>query len=98
MPIFFFKTSKLIYSFAEIGKQITSPPNSSGINPYADKSNITDSTSASGLSILLIATIKGMCICLAKLITSIVCYWMDSTAEITRIIMSVTFAPLALIF
>lgn len=96
--IFYFSFSILVPSFAEIGTQITSPPNASGISPFYDKSSMTASISASGLSILLMATMRGMRMVAARSITSTVCYWTLSTAEITKMMMSVTLAPRDLMF
>ena len=55
----------------------------------------TRSGLASGLSILLIATIIGTFAALAWLIASIVCGMTPSSAATTRITMSVTLAPRA---
>jgi len=57
---------------------------------------MTVSGSAAGRSILLIATITGIRIALASSMTSTVCGWTDSIAEMTKIMMSVTLAPLTL--
>jgi len=87
---------KLTFSLAEIGTQMQSPSSCSGTTSCDYRSSMVFSTSASYRSILLMATMRGICISLAKLITSIVCCYTLSTAEITRIIMSVTLAPLDL--
>lgn len=81
-----------------MGTQIWFPPISSGNKSCEARSNIVAFTSASGLSILFMAIINGICDALASSITSTVYFCIDSTAEITKIIMSVTLAPLDLIF
>ncbi len=70
--IFYSNNLILTFSLAEIGTVIIFPSKSSDIIPSHSKSNKTFSTSASSLSILLIATIRGILSWLTKLMTSIV--------------------------
>ena len=80
---------------AETGHIIVSPPQSSQTMPYFVKSVLTRSGSASGLSILLIATIIGTFAAFAWLMASMVCGMTESSAATTRIAMSVACAPRA---
>ena len=74
---------------------MVSPPHSSGITSNLDNSCLTRSGSASGLSILLIATINGTEPALACWIASSVCGITPSSAATTRMTISVTLAPRA---
>ena len=82
--------------FAETGTQIVSPPQSSDTKPCSVNSCLTLSTFAPGLSILFIATIIGTLAALQWLIASLVCGIIPSSAATTKITISVTCAPLAL--
>ena len=82
--------------FAETGTAITSPPHSSTTRDCSVSCCLTLSGSAPSLSILLIATIIETPAAFAWLIDSIVCGMIPSSAATTRIAISVTFAPLAL--
>ena len=86
-----------MFSFAEIGTRIVSPPHSSETSPYVDNSCLILSKFAPGRSILFIATIIGISAALAWFIASIVCGITPSFAATTSIAISVAFAPLALI-
>ena len=86
-----------VFCLAETGTAITSPPQSSTSKPCSDNSCLTLSGFADGLSILFIATIKGTPAALAWFIASIVWGIIPSSAATTRIAISVTWAPLALI-
>ncbi len=81
--------------WAETGTQITSPPHSSGTRPCSVSCCIMRSGLASGLSILLIATIIEILASFAWLIASTVCGIIPSSAATTSIAISVTSAPLA---
>ena len=81
--------------FAEIGQTIVSPPHSSGSKPFSVKPVFTLSRLASGLSILLTATIIGTSAAFAWLIASIVCGIIPSSAATTKIAISVACAPRA---
>ena len=78
---------------AEIGTVIVLPPQSSGIRLSAAKSCLTLSILASGLSILLIATIIGRPADFIILIDSFFWGWMLSSAAITKMAISATLAP-----
>ena len=80
---------------AEIGTAITSPPPSSISRSCSASWRFTRSWSASGLSILLIATTMGTPADFTWSIASIVCGMMPSSAAMTSIAMSVTCAPRA---
>ena len=71
------------------------PPHSSGIRPRSDSSRLTRSGFASGLSILLMATMIGTPAAFAWSIASRVCGMTPSSAATTRMTMSVTRAPRA---
>ena len=83
--------------FADTSEKIASPPSSSGITSWLNSSPFTFSEFASGLSILLIATIIGTSAALEWLIASIVWGITPSSAATAKITISVAFAPLALI-
>ena len=83
--------------FAEILTNRQSPPKSSGTISFAIISFRTFSISDSGLSILFIATMIGTTDALACSIDSTVCGFTPSLAATTRMIISVTLAPRALI-
>ena len=72
-----------------------SPPHSSGVRPASTSPVITLSILASGLSILLIATMIGTFAALAWSIASLVCGLTPSSAATIIITISVTDAPLA---
>ena len=80
---------------AEMGQQMVSPPHSSGTRPYSVSCCLTRSGLASGLSILLMATITGISAALAWLMDSMVWGMMPSSAATTRMAMSVIMAPRA---
>ena len=80
---------------AETSTNIVSPPHSSGTTPCPERSCLTRSGFASGLSILLSATTIGTLAALAWCIASIVCGITPSSAATTRITMSVSLAPRA---
>ena len=80
---------------ADTSTSTTSPPKDSTCTSYCNSSVRTRSALASGLSILLIATIIGTLAALAWLIASMVCGITPSSAATTRITMSVTLAPRA---
>ncbi|GIX22157.1 MAG: hypothetical protein KatS3mg121_0940 [Gammaproteobacteria bacterium] len=80
---------------ADTGTNMTSPPQSSGINSYLLSACLTRSGSASGLSILLTATTIGTPAALACSIASTVCGITPSSAATTSTTMSVTRAPRA---
>jgi len=80
---------------AEQLTKIVSPPHSSGMMPRSAISCFTRSGFASGLSILLTATIIGTLAALAWSIASLVCGMTPSSAATTMTAISVTFAPLA---
>ncbi len=71
------------------------PPHSSGIRPRSDSSRFTRSAFASGLSILLMATMIGTPAAFAWSMASRVCGMTPSSAATTRMTMSVTLAPRA---
>mmetsp|Transcript_23565 Transcript_23565/g.58162 ORF Transcript_23565/g.58162 Transcript_23565/m.58162 type:complete len:362 (+) Transcript_23565:543-1628(+) len=71
----------------------TSPPSSSTTTPCIASSDSTNPGSALGRSHLLTAMMRGTCAVRACWITSIVCGCTPSTAETTRITISVAFAP-----
>ncbi len=80
---------------AEMGQMIVSPPQSSATRPYSVSCCLMRSGLASGLSILLMATMMGISAALAWLIDSTVCGLMPSSAATTRMAMSVIIAPRA---
>ena len=80
---------------AETGIIWVSPPQSSGTKPIAERSPFTFSTSASGVSILFIATIIWTPASFAWLYASSVCGLTLSSAATTKITISVELAPLA---
>ena len=84
--------------WADTGTIWMSPPQSSATSSSLAKSPFILSTSASGLSILFIATTICTPAALAWLIASTVWGWTPSSAATTRTTISVEFAPLALIF
>ena len=83
--------------FADTSINIVSPPQSSGTTPSVTNSCFTRSELASGLSILVTATTIGTLAALAWWIASLVCGITPSSAATTKITMSVTFEPRALI-
>ena len=84
-----------ILVLADTGTQMTSPPHSSGTSSYSVSCCMTRSGFASGLSILLMATMIETPAALAWLIDSTVCGMMPSSAATTRTAMSVMSAPRA---
>ena len=76
--------------FADTSTMTVLPPHSSGIRPSSDSSRFTRSGLASGLSILLIATMIGTPAAFAWSIASRVCGITPSSAATTRMTMSVT--------
>ena len=86
MPIFF---------FAETSTNSVSPPHSAGIRLFSVSCRFTRSSCASGLSILLIATMIGTLAARAWSIASFVCGITPSSAATTSTTISVTFAPRA---
>ena len=72
-----------------------SPPRLSAMTSYCSSSLTTFSGLASGLSILLTATISGAPAALACWMASMVCGMTPSSAATTRTTMSVTLAPRA---
>ena len=87
--------SRLSFCLAETSTSSVSPPRLSTWTSCCSNSVRTRSGLASGLSILLIATISGTCAALAWLIASIVCGMTPSSAATTSTTMSVTLAPRA---
>ena len=80
---------------AETGTTMVSPPQSSATSSYSVSSCLTLSGLAVGLSILLMATIRGTPAALAWLMASTVWGMMPSSAATTSTTISVTWAPLA---
>ena len=80
---------------AEILMKGTSPPHASGVIPASFISVKTRSILASGLSILLTATIIGTFALLAWSIASLVCGLTPSSAATIMMTISVTLAPRA---
>ena len=80
---------------AEMGQMMVSPPHSSATRPYSVSCCLMRSGLASGLSILLMATMMGISAALAWLMDSTVWGMMPSSAATTRMAMSVTMAPRA---
>ena len=80
---------------AEMGQIIVSPPQSSATSSYSVSCCLIRSGLASGLSILLMATMMGIFAALAWLMDSTVWGIMPSSAATTRMAMSVTMAPRA---
>ena len=91
------KLSRPDLVLAETSIHWISPPISSGINSCWSNSVLTFWGLASGLSHLFTATIIGHDAALACLIASTVCGLIPSSAATTKITISVTLAPLALI-
>ena len=87
---------KFSFFFADTLTKITSPPRFSGTRPLSISSFLTFSVFASGLSILLMATMIGTSAELAWLMASTVCGITPSSAATTSTTISVTRAPLAL--
>ena len=85
----------MVFLVAETSTSWTSPPISSTITSCCSSSSRTFCGLASGLSILLIATIIGTPAALVWLIASIVCGRRPSSAATTRMTISVTLAPRA---
>ena len=83
------------FVLAETSTITVSPPHSSGIKPLSESWRFTRSGCASGLSILLMATMIGTPAARACEIASSVCGIMPSSAATTSTTMSVTFAPRA---
>ena len=81
--------------FAETSNSSVSPPSDSTTTSWLRSSVRTRCGSASGLSILLIATISGTLAALACEIASTVCGMTPSSAATTSTTMSVTLAPRA---
>src|SRR5207237_1371233 len=94
-PIVSSSRSRLSFLVAETSMSSTSPPIDSTCTSWRNSSVRTRSGLASGLSILLMATIIGTFAALAWWIASIVCGITPSSAATTRMTMSVTFAPRA---
>ena len=84
-----------VFLVAETSTSTTSPPMDSTWISCCSRSVRTRSGFASGLSILLMATMIGTFAALAWWIASIVCGITPSSAATTRTTMSVTFAPRA---
>ena len=80
---------------AEMGQMMVSPPHSSGTSSYLVSCSLMRSGLASGLSILLMATMMGMLAALAWLMDSTVWGMMPSSAATTRMATSVIMAPRA---
>ena len=80
---------------AEMGHTMVSPPHSSHTSPYSVSCCLMRSGLASGLSILLMATMMGIPAALAWLMDSTVWGMMPSSAATTRMAISVTMAPRA---
>ena len=80
---------------AEMGQMMVSPPHSSGTSSYSVSCCLMRSGLASGLSILLMATMMGMPAALAWLMDSTVWGMMPSSAATTRMATSVIMAPRA---
>ena len=89
------RVSRFSCFFAETGTISTSPPQSVGCKPRPANPCLTLSGFASGLSILLIATIIGTPAALECSTASTVCGITPSSAATTRITISVAFAPRA---
>jgi len=87
--------SMLMSFLADTSTKTLLPPHSSGINPISERSRLTRSMLASGLSILLMATMMGTPAARACWIASTVCGMTPSSAATTRMTMSVTWAPRA---
>ena len=81
---------------AETGTQMVSPPHSSGTSSYSVSCCLMRSGLASGLSILLMATMMETPASLAWLMASTVWGIMPSSAATTSTAISVTWAPRAL--
>ena len=80
---------------AEMGQMMVSPPHSSGTSSYLVSCSLMRSGLASGLSILLMATMMGILAALAWLMDSTVWGMMPSSAATTRMATSVIMAPRA---
>ncbi|MMZ61539.1 hypothetical protein D1872_236930 [compost metagenome] len=89
------RSSRPIFCLADTLTKIVSPPHSSGTKPYSVNSCFTLSGLASGLSILLTATIIGSPAALAWLTASTVCGMTPSSAATTMMVISVNWAPRA---
>ena len=89
------RSSMPVRCFALTGTAMMSPPYSSMSTPLSASSCLTRSGWASGLSILLIATIIGTRAARTWSIASFVCGMTPSSAATTMIAMSVTCAPRA---
>ena len=87
--------SRLIFLVADTSTSSTSPPSDSTCTSCCSSSVRTRSGLASGLSILLMATIIGTFAALACWIASTVCGITPSSAATTSTTMSVTLAPRA---
>ena len=95
--IFFLSLSKFFLVLAEISANKVSPLNSSAMSSYSKSWFFTFWGSALGKSHLLIATIIGTFAAFECFMASIVWGLTPSSAATTKITMSVTFDPLALI-
>ncbi len=89
------RPSILMRCLAETSTQTVSPPQSSGTRPCSASCFLTLSILAPGLSILFMATIMGISAAIAWSIASIVWGWTPSSAETTRMAISVTLEPWA---
>ena len=87
--------SRFVFVLAETGTMTVSPPQSSASRPRSASCCLTRSGWASGLSILLIATMIGTSAALAWSMASSVCGITPSSAATTSTTMSVTLAPRA---
>ncbi len=94
-PIVSNSLSRLIFLVAETSTSSISPPRDSTCTSCRSSSVRTRSGFASGLSILLIATIIGTFAAFACWIASTVCGITPSSAATTNTTMSVTLAPRA---
>jgi len=79
--------------FDEMPIKGTSPPRPSNNIPASDNSFFTFSKLAPSLSILVIATIKGICASDISFNDSLVCCFTPSSAATTKIAISATLAP-----
>ena len=92
------RVSKFFPCFAEISTDGIFPPHDSRRILFSASSFLTRSEFASGLSILLIATMNGMPVSRRMAIASFVCGFTPSSAATTKIPMSATDAPRERIF
>ena len=89
------RPSRFIRSLADTSMIWVSPPRLSAMTSYCSSSLTTFCELASGLSILLTATIRGASAALACWMASMVWGMTPSSAATTRTTMSVTLAPRA---